>query len=159
MSEYSNLSAEEKRKLERNWNYELQIGDEPLSERDYRIIDFALGILRPKDQDPRPAKTSLEKQRVCLLIAKKMHETGCNREAAIDQLLGDGANGLRYAFKNRVMSRETLRDYASKDPDERPEKYLEKNSLFPTSMIIESEIDEWQFYTEVKITDGTPEGW
>lgn len=159
MSEYSNLSAEEKRQLERKWNYEIQIGDEPLSERDYRIIDFALGVLRPREQDPRPTKTSFEKKRVCLLIAKKMHETGCTKEAAIDQLLDDGEHGLRYAFKNRVMSDETLKNYVNKDPDERPERYLEKNSLFSTPIIIESEIEEWEFYTELKITDGTPEGW
>lgn len=88
-----------------------------------------------------------------------MVETGCTKKAALDQLYGDGVNGLRYAFKNRVMSAETLNNYANRDPDVRPENYLNEDGFFPPAVTIHSEINHWEFFTELKITDGTPEGW
>jgi len=137
---YFHITHEEKLLLEKHWNYHSEGFDAPLTEHDFKVIDFALGMLRPLNQDPRPEKTSLEKQRVCLLIAKKMVETGCTKKAALDQLYGDGVNGLRYAFKNRVMSAETLNNYANRDPDVRPENYLNEDGFFPPAVTIHSEL-------------------
>ena len=186
MSEYSNLSAEEKRKLELELEGEnrrligfLSAKDKrkleeqwrrlsdrwhdgklkPLSERDFEIISFGLNVLGPRKHDPRPAKTVLERRRVCLLIAKKMHETGCTKEAATGQLFDDGVHGIRYAFKDRVMSEETLKNYANKDENERPEKYLEDLKLFSVSVRIAAEIKDWEVWAEKKITENAPKGW
>ena len=74
----------------------------------------------------------------------------------MDRLLGDGSNGIRYAFKKGLIKYDTLYSYLYRDPDERPEKYLRKGIFLPEDRIA-MEIDDWEFWAETSITDGLPE--
>lgn len=151
------LTDEERIRLSELWEYDREDGP-PLTERDFDIIDWALLCLR-RSGDPRPAKTALEIRRVCLIAAKLMLEHGLTKAEARDRLLGDGSNGIRYAFKEGVINYDTLHGYLHRYPDERPERYLRKkvpNGMFLPEDRIAMEIRDWEFWAEMPITDGLP---
>lgn len=147
------LTDEERIRLSEIWEYNRSDGP-PLTERDFSIIDWALLWLR-REGDPRPAKTALEIKRVCLLAAKLMLEHGLRKAQARDRLLGDGSNGIRYAFKKGLIKHDVLHDYLHRYPDDRPERYLRKGLFRPEDRIT-MEIEDWEFWAEMPITDGLP---
>lgn len=149
------LTDEERIRLSELWEYLREDGP-PLTERDFELIDWALRCLR-RSGDPRPAKTALEIRRVCLIAAKMMlKEEGLTKKEVMERLLGDGSNGIRYAFKNRVINYDTLHGYLHQHPDDRPEKYLREGIFLPKDRIA-MEMEEWEFWAEQSITDGVPE--
>jgi hypothetical protein len=151
------LTDKERIFLSELWDYDRQ-DDPPLTERDFKLINWALECLRPPFGDPRPARTALEVRRVCLIAAKLMLEKGLTKKQAFERLLGDGSNGVRYVFKKGVIKDDVLHRYLHQYPDERPERYLRKG-LFPPKHRMKMEIEHWEWITGQPITDGAPENW
>jgi hypothetical protein len=174
------LTDEERLRLKQLWKHLCGKNGHhipPLAKRDLDLIDWAVAVIRPDKKDPRPGITALETRRVCLLAAKKMLETGCTKEAAKDLLLGGTAKnmllggdepGVRYAFKKGAIEYATLYDYLYKAPKEwRPEWYLKGArgkqytswGFIKAALKIESDIEDWEVFTNKSITDGAPENW
>jgi len=149
------LTPKEREHLARMWEGDRH-DDPPLSDRDFHLINWALECLHPISNDPRPGRTLLEIQRVCILAAKKILETGCTKEEVHKAL---STNQIRYAFKKGEIGDATIGNYLYKYRDERPERYLREGGLFPPASRIEMAVEEWEFLTQQPITDGAPQNW
>jgi hypothetical protein len=73
-------------KQDKNWiTYVVnEYGWDPLSERDWEMIEFALEVEREKETDGnrlREIRTDLEQERISLLAAQKMKATGMTKTA------------------------------------------------------------------------------
>lgn len=163
----THLKPKEKERLERwfdEFRDSLSFGQEEttLSERDFEVIDFALWVLRGDGvvTDPRPGQTVTEARRVCILVAKRMLETGCSKAQAVEDFAGDGTNGIRYAIsKNKALIKKgALTNYVNRYPDERPEKYLRESKWLTPADQIRMAIELWELGTSAVITDGVPNG-
>jgi hypothetical protein len=131
-----------------------EYGWEPLSERDWEMISFGLELERGKETDGnrgRKIRNDLEQERIALLAAQKMKATGIKRAAVLELML---ESCLTWAFKDAIMSRDTIENYLRGRPRGRkPEDYIAQDAR-PLGLSVESEIEFWEMRAGVSITAG-----
>ncbi|MDB9703752.1 hypothetical protein OAA86_06625 [Rhodospirillales bacterium] len=152
------LTDDERLWLAKVWDHDRQ-DDPPLTKRDFKLIDWAVANIRPNRKEPRPSKTAMEIRRVCLLAAKRILETGCTKQAAMEWLLGDGENGVRYVFKNKAIGSDRLNSYLHQKGEENKPEWFLRSGLFQPADRIAMEIEDWEWAMGQLITDGAPENW
>ncbi len=132
-----------------------EYGWDPLSERDWKMIEFALELERGKETEGnrlRKIRTDLEQERVALLAAQKMKASGGTREAVLNLMV---KKNLKWAFTNAIMSRDTINDYLRGRPRGRkPEDYIAQDAKVTALVSIQSEIEDWESRTGVEVTAG-----
>ena len=130
-------------------------GWDPLSERDWEMIRFALELERGKETDGnqlRKIRTNLEQERIALLAARKMKATGGTREAVLNLMV---EKNLKWAFTDAIMGRDTIENYLRGRPrGQKPEDYIAQGGKPPGLLSVESQIEDWETRTGVSITAG-----
>ena len=132
-----------------------EYGWDPLSERDWEMISFALELERGKETDGnrlRKIRTNLEQERIALLAARKMKATGDTREAVLNLMV---EKNLKWAFTDAIMSRDTIENYLRGRPrGQKPEDYIAQGEKPLGLLSVESQIEDWEMRTGVSITAG-----
>lgn len=144
---------------ERSWiKYVVnEYGWDPLSERDWEMISFALELEREKETDGnrlRKIRNDLEQERIALLAAQKMKATGITKAAVLELML---ESCLKWAFKDAIMGRDTVEGYLRGRPRGRkPEDYIAQDAKPLGLLSVESQIEDWETRTGVSIAAGLP---
>jgi hypothetical protein len=137
-----------------------EYGWDPLSERDWEMIGFALELERGKEADGnrlRTIKTNLEQQRVALLAAQKMRATGKSKAAVLELMV---EKNLKWAFADAIMSRDTIESYLRGRPRGRkPEDYIAQDRKPAGLVSLQFEVEDWEARTGTAITAGLPADW
>jgi hypothetical protein len=132
-----------------------EYGWDPLSERDWEMISFALELERGKETDGnrlRKIRNDLEQERIALLAAQKMKATGITKAAVLELML---ESCLTWAFKDAIMGRDTVEGYLRGRPrGQKPEDYIAQGEKPPGLLSVESQIEDWEMRTGVSITAG-----
>ncbi len=132
-----------------------EYGWDPLSERDWEMISFALELERGKETDGnqlRKIRTNLEQERIALLAARKMKATGGTREAVLNLMV---EKNLKWAFTDAIMGRDTIENYLRGRPrGQKPEDYIAQDEKPLGLLSVESQIEDWETRTGVSITAG-----
>jgi hypothetical protein len=135
-----------------------EYGWEQLSERDWKMIEFALELEREKETDGnrlREIRTDLEQERLSLLAAQKMKATGMTKTAVVGAM---EAAAIRWAFTNAIMGRDTIEGYLKGRPRGRkPEDYIAQDAKPLGLMSIQAEIEDWESRAGTAITAGLPD--
>lgn len=132
---------------------------EPLSKRDWEMIELGLSLERSKETNGNRLKanhTDLEQERVSLLAARKMKATGMSK-TAVRKLMVEV--GIKWVFKDAIIGDDRLEDYLEGDPrGEKPEDYIAREENSSTGLVtIEAEIRDWEERTGLTIESGLPD--
>ena len=135
-----------------------EAGLEPLSERDWRIIEMAQEFFdRPDGNSLRAIITDLEQERIVLLAARRMKRDGMTKTDVAYQMVDDE---IRWALRGGIMSENTIQAYLKGRPrGKKPEAYLEQESGGLGLLSIDGLIEDWEERTGTPITNGAPGDW
>ncbi len=141
------LTDEQKRVLEY-----LASEYEMLTERDWQIAEMVADLGYSDGNEKRKSKTNLEQERIALLAARKMRDTGLSKAAVHEQMLKDE---MRRALDGTIIDRHALGEYLRGRPrGEKPEDHLARK-IFS----LDGAIADWEDRVGLPITTNAPDGW
>jgi hypothetical protein len=151
------LGDDQKEELSLIWE-QLGNGVLPKTGDHWELIEFGMFVGR---SSPRRANSNdVDRERVSLLLARKMKNEKTSARKAVDQLYGhiyylnDPTNLIG---DDTLLSWATRRARNHRTPNERLKE--EQSSLWALSNSINEDIEFWEKMNGIPINEGLPKGW
>ena len=151
------LSDDQKEELSLIWE-QFGNGVLPKTGHHWELIEFGMIVGR---SSPRRANSNdVDRERVSLLLARKMKNEKTSARKAVDQLYGhiyylnDPTNLIG---DDTLLSWATRRARNHRTPNERLKE--EQSSLWALSNSINEDIEFWEKINRIPINEGLPKGW
>ena len=151
------LSDNQKEELSLIWE-QLGNGVLPKTGDHWELIEF--GMIVGRRGLRRANSNAVDRERVSLLLARKMKSEKISARKAVDQLYGHIYhlnNPTNLIGDDTLLSWATRRARNHKTPNERLKE--EQSSFWALSNSINEDIDFWEKMHGIPINEGLPKGW
>ena len=151
------LSDEKKEYLLALWDM-LGLGAPPKTHEDWDLVEF--GMWAAQRHETRINNAYADRERVSLLLARKMKNEEISARKAVDQIYGHIYylnNPTNLIGDDTLLSWATRRARNHKTPNERLKE--EQSSFWALSNSINEDINFWEKMHGIPINEGLPKGW